>query len=321
MDAEELRRRFAPPTTGRLPDWLDFRPRLFPSCNFTWIRGPRPVLVDTGFGSDAAATSALLPDAPALVFNTHWHSDHVGGNAALITRWGVPVAASAGEGTRINAADPEAFGADWLDQPVAPYRVARLLESGEQLDTGEVALRVVAAAGHSVGQLALFEERSRVLVAGDALLPRDVAFINPFLDGRDALAVARDTLQRIGRLEPRVAVAGHGDVIEDVAACVRASLERLELWAAEPARMAFHACRRVFGFALMIHGGFTEDELMPYLAARRWVRDFAPVAGLSPDAFAERMVADLERSGAARWEGGRLVSTVPHTPVAPRPRN
>jgi len=29
-----------------LPDWLDFRPRLFPSCNFAWLRGPRPILVD-----------------------------------------------------------------------------------------------------------------------------------------------------------------------------------------------------------------------------------------------------------------------------------
>ena len=26
-----------------LPDWLDFRPRLFPSCNFAWLRGPRPI--------------------------------------------------------------------------------------------------------------------------------------------------------------------------------------------------------------------------------------------------------------------------------------
>lgn len=310
----------APPPRpmAALPDWLDFRPRLFPSCNFTWLRGMRPVLVDTGFGADADATLSLLPGEPALVVNTHWHSDHVGGNAPLIGRFGVPIAASAAEGTRINRGDPEAFGSDWLDQPVEPYRVGRLLEAGDLVETGRVALRVIPAAGHSLGQLALFEERARVLIAGDALLARDVAFINPFLDGQDALDVARATLERIGRLEARLAVAGHGEVIEDVAACVRRSLERLDLWEAEPARMAFHACRRVFGYALMIHGGFAEDELMPYLLARRWVRDFAPVATLAADAFAERMVADLERSGAARWMAGRLVSAVPHTEVATR---
>jgi hypothetical protein len=25
-----------------LPDWLDFRPRVFPNCNFAWLRGPQP---------------------------------------------------------------------------------------------------------------------------------------------------------------------------------------------------------------------------------------------------------------------------------------
>jgi len=42
-----------------LPDWLDFRPRLFPSCNFAWLRGPQPVLVDSGFDADLEATLAL----------------------------------------------------------------------------------------------------------------------------------------------------------------------------------------------------------------------------------------------------------------------
>jgi len=106
-----------------LPDWLDFRPRLFPSCNLAWLRGPRPVLVDSGYGSDLEETLALLPGEPALLFNTHWHSDHVGGNAGLVARFGMPIAASAAEGSRVNAGDPESFGSDWLDQPVDPYRV------------------------------------------------------------------------------------------------------------------------------------------------------------------------------------------------------
>jgi hydroxyacylglutathione hydrolase len=297
-----------------VPDWLDFRPRLLPSCNFAWLRGPRPVLVDSGFGSDLEATQDLLPGEPALVFNTHWHSDHVG-NAGLAVRFGRMIAASAEEGSRVNAGDPEAFGADWFDQPVDPYRLDRLLEPRELIETGAVSLRVVPAAGHSPGQVALFEERSRVLLAGDAILAHDVAFINPFLDGAEALETANCSLERIGRLDARLVVAGHGDVIEDVGGCVKRSLDRLRLWRQDPARMAIHACRRVFGFALMIHGGFACAELRPYLLARRWVHDFAPLAGLSPDEFAEPMVADLASSGAARWERERLVSAVPHTPV------
>lgn len=121
-----------------LPDWLDFRPRLFPSCNFVWLAGRTPVLVDSGFGSDLGATLEMLPGDPALLFNTHWHSDHVGGNAELGSWYGMPIAASAAEGTRVNAGDPEAFGSDWLDQPVDLHGVDRLLEPGELVETGSV---------------------------------------------------------------------------------------------------------------------------------------------------------------------------------------
>lgn len=64
-----------------------------------------------------------------------------------------------------------------MDQPVDPYRVDQLVEPGELLETGVVSLRVVAAGGQSLGQIALFEERSRLLVAGDAILARDVTWL------------------------------------------------------------------------------------------------------------------------------------------------
>jgi len=86
--------------------------------------------------------------------------------------------------------------------------------------------------------------------------------------------------------------------------------------------MALHGCRRVFGFALMIHGGFARSELLPYLLARRWVHGLAALAGLSAEELAARLVSDLAGSGAARWESDRFVSTVPHSRVAaPAARN
>lgn len=304
--------------SAQLPDWLDFRQRQFPSCNFTWIEGPRPILVDTGFGSDLEATIGMLPGEPALVFNTHWHSDHVGGNAGVVDAFDVPIAASVAEGERVNAGDPESFGSDWLDQPVDPYHVDRLVEHDEQIGTGGVTLRVIPAAGHSMGQVALFEERSQVLIAGDAILAGDVPWVNPFLDGPDALETAIATIERIGRLEPRVAVAGHGEVIEDVAGSVKRTLDRMRAWREDPVRMAFHGSRRIFGYALMIHGGIARSEVLPYLVARRWVRDFASLARVPAQELAERLISDLTGSAAARWEDDRLVSGVPHTAAAMR---
>jgi hypothetical protein len=82
--------------------------------------------------------------------------------------------------------------------------------------------------------------------------------------------------------------------------------------------MALHGSRRIFGYALMIRGGIARSDLVPYLVTRRWVRDFSTLAGVSAEEFAERLLADLTGSGAARWEDDRLVSGVPHTAPAMR---
>jgi hydroxyacylglutathione hydrolase len=105
------------------PRWLRFVERLFPSSNMVVIAGDKPVLVNTGYGSDLARTEGLLAErgiGPAdlsLVVNTHHHSDHVGGNAGLQGRHGAPVAAHRWEAEMVNSRDPEACSARWLDQP------------------------------------------------------------------------------------------------------------------------------------------------------------------------------------------------------------
>ena len=92
--------------------------------------------------------------------------------------------------------------------------------------------------------------------------------------------------------------------------------QRRLVWQQGEGRLKISAeARRIFGFALMIHGGLPRSQLVPYLRARRWVHDFAPLAGLPSEEFAERVVSDLLRSGAARWQDDRLISTVPHSRV------
>ncbi|MCB9451519.1 MAG: MBL fold metallo-hydrolase [Anaerolineaceae bacterium] len=128
----------------QLPDWLVFFQRTFPSANMVLVKTSRPVLVDTGFGGDLAATPQLLrdsgiqPDNLALVANTHYHSDHVGGNYGLQSRYGLPIAASRYEGEMVNRRDVETGKADWLDQPIEPYMVNTLLDEGDHIDAGEV---------------------------------------------------------------------------------------------------------------------------------------------------------------------------------------
>lgn len=58
-----------------------------------------PILVDSGFGSDVKDTEQLITDAGVLpkelhlIVNTHYHSDHVGGNFHLQKNYSLPIAA------------------------------------------------------------------------------------------------------------------------------------------------------------------------------------------------------------------------------------
>src|SRR5690242_12907257 len=103
------------------PSWLTFFERPFPSANMALVRGERPVLVDTGYGGDLAGTERLLraagcgPERLSLIVNTHYHSDHVGGNHGLQRRHAIPIAAHRWEADLVNGRDREACGAAWLD--------------------------------------------------------------------------------------------------------------------------------------------------------------------------------------------------------------
>jgi glyoxylase-like metal-dependent hydrolase (beta-lactamase superfamily II) len=65
-----------------LPAWATWRHRPFPDANLLLLHGRQPALVDSGFVGHAQQTAAWTrahTEQVALVVNTHWHSDHVGG--------------------------------------------------------------------------------------------------------------------------------------------------------------------------------------------------------------------------------------------------
>jgi glyoxylase-like metal-dependent hydrolase (beta-lactamase superfamily II) len=64
----------------------------------------------------------------ALVVNTHWHADHVGGNATLQAA-GAGIAAGAADAAALARRAPSCCVAEYLDQPVAAYTVDQPLHN------------------------------------------------------------------------------------------------------------------------------------------------------------------------------------------------
>jgi glyoxylase-like metal-dependent hydrolase (beta-lactamase superfamily II) len=302
-----------------LPAWLRPLPLGFPSANLLVTTDGERVLFDSGYGSDLGRLLGALEAAGApgggldLVVNTHWHSDHVGGNGPLQSRYGIPVAAGRDDAEAVNARDPGACLAEWLDQPVAAYRVDLVLRPGDALRAGPVEWEVLATPGHTPGHLSFHQPDLGLLVVGDALHADDVGWLNVALDGPGAAEVALGTVEALSRLGVRLAFSGHGPVITDPAAAFAAARSRYERMLADPERAGSHACKRILAFALMIHDGIPLERLDAYLTGRGWLRDHAArVFATTPEALAADLVADLRRVGAVAEHEGRLVCRTPH---------
>jgi len=305
----------------QFPDWLLFFQRTFPSANMVAIKTRSPVLIDTGFGSDLAETERLLreagvpPESLSLIVNTHYHSDHVGGNSGLQRRYGTPVAAHRWEADMVNRRDPEACSARWLDQPIEPYQVNRRLSDGDEIDAGGITLQALHTPGHTLGHIALYAPDAQILICGDTVHLDDVAWVGIFREGAGALERMMDTLERMKRLPVRWACSGHGPAIgENLAAAIDAALRRYERWLDDPQKMAWHACKRIFAYKLMLVNGLLEREVVPYLLRSLWFQDYSrAVFGLEPPEFVQPLLEEMLRSGAAGWRDGRLVALAPHT--------
>jgi glyoxylase-like metal-dependent hydrolase (beta-lactamase superfamily II) len=303
--------------TPPLPTWLTWQPRPFPDANLLLLHGREPALVDSGFVGHAEQTAAWArarAGRVALVVNTHWHSDHVGGNA-LLQAMGAGIAASAPDAQAVARRDPGCCLAEYLDQPVSPYIVDEPLHDGQFLRLGDADWQVVHTPGHTPGHLALWQPEERLLAVGDAMSDYDVGWVNLALDGPKAAATALSSLQRLSDLAPRIVLPAHGPIPSDPGTAFTAALRRAQRLVDDPDGAVWYGARRVFAFALMIRNGIPADEAEPYLHARAWLTDAARLLGRTPEALAAELIETMLRSGAIVLRDGRLRAAAEHTDV------
>jgi glyoxylase-like metal-dependent hydrolase (beta-lactamase superfamily II) len=301
----------------RLPSWMTWQRRSFPDANLVLLRGRQPALVDSGFVGHAEETAAWVrahAGELALVVNTHWHSDHVGGNARLQAA-GAGIAASTPDAHAVARRDPGCCLAEYLDQPVAPYTVDEPLGDGQVLRLGDADWEVVLTPGHTPGHLSLWQPEERLLAVGDALSDYDVGWVNVALDGPDAAAVALASLHRLVDLAPRVLLPAHGPIPDDPGAAFAAALRRAQRLVDDPAAAVWYGARRIFAFALMIRDGIPVDRVEPYLHARTWLTDAARLLGRTPEELAAELIDTMLRSGAIILRDDRLIAAADHMPV------
>jgi hydroxyacylglutathione hydrolase len=105
--------------------------------------------IDTPDAGAVLGELAKLGWTLALILNTHWHSDHAGGDAQVKAATGAQVVGPA-EVARIASLDRQVGG-------------------GDRVMLGETRFEVIETGGHTLGHVAYYDAADRVAFVGDTL--------------------------------------------------------------------------------------------------------------------------------------------------------
>lgn len=191
------------------------------------------------FGSDSR---------PAAIILTHGHFDHVGALAELAEHWEVPVYAHQLElpyldGTASYPPPDPSVGGGLMSAlaplyPRGPVDVRQWLEGlpSDGRVPGMGGWRWLHTPGHTPGHVSLWREGDRTLIAGDAFITTDqesayavavqrLEMQGPPMYYTQDWEAAEASVQRLAKLEPELAIPGHGRAVHGVH--LRAALRQL----------------------------------------------------------------------------------------------
>jgi glyoxylase-like metal-dependent hydrolase (beta-lactamase superfamily II) len=229
-------------------------------------------LIDTGHSVHAEQTLALLRqllDGKPLrhVVNTHLHSDHCGGNAAVQREWGPEVRVPSGSLQAVQRWDEQALSYRPTRQRCDRYSAQGSVAPGQVLRIGRRDWQVMAAPGHDPESVILFDARHGVLISADALWENGFGVVFPELDGAAAFDDVEQVLELIETLPVRCVIPGHGAPFTDVAAALGRARARLAGFRASPRRHLRHGAKVLLKYHMM------EEREQAHAALHDWLRD------------------------------------------------
>jgi len=289
------------------------------SNNIVFLGEHETAVVDTGYARHADQTLALLRGALngrplGRIVNTHTHSDHIGGNAALQRAWpDVRTMIPVGEAEVVRRWNAEALHLGPMGQECEPFSFDATFKAGDVLDLGDLEWRAIGSPGHDMESLLLYCEAGRLLISADALWENGFGILFPDLTGETepgaAVAAQRATLDTIAALAVERVIPGHGSPFTDVQGALSRAYSRLDYLAADPLRNARNAAKVALAFVLMIEGRIALADLPRRVAQMSLVtRINRQYLHIEESQLAAHLAGELERSRAARREDGWLIA-------------
>jgi glyoxylase-like metal-dependent hydrolase (beta-lactamase superfamily II) len=228
--------------------------------------GEPAVLVDTGYAAHAEQTVGLLESILGdrrldRIINTHLHSDHCGGNAALQARYGCEVVVPQASLRAAREWDMRVLSFEATGQRCERFAPSAALDPGGTVSLSGREWEVHACGGHDADAVVLFEPRHRVLISGDALWEHRLAIVFEALDDPGGFDAVLESLSLIERLAPEVVIPGHGPPFADAVSALAQSRMRLQAFRTGQLDHTQAARRSLLMFHLLEHRRRSLDEL------------------------------------------------------------
>lgn len=199
-------------------------------------RDGEAVLIDSGNDSSFGRKLLKLAESHGFaikwIINTHFHADHIGGNAFIQKRTNCGIAASPKEAPFINmpegepehlwsAAAPKAICNKFFRAETSA--VTKLLSYGDELEGW--GLKAVALPGHAHGQIGIMTDDSVLFCADSVISPAILRKYGiPFLSDFD---MAMETFTLLENFKADHFVPSHGEICSDILPLVGANRECL----------------------------------------------------------------------------------------------
>ena len=302
--------------TVALPETLLVLERGWLSANnILCFDGENATLIDSGYVAHAEQTVALVGSALygrplKRLINTHSHSDHIGGNAALQAAFNCEIMVPAGLHAAIADWDQDALLLSPLGQQAARFQHDHLISAGCEIEMGQLNWQALAVPGHDMEALAYYNPEKRILISGDALWENGFGVIFPELLGEaNGLASARETLEMLAKLAIDTVSPGHGSPFVTVDLAFERAFRRLTHFQANIEQLAWHAIKVIISFAMMEKRRLPIADFPAFVLSLPFAVDVnARYLNLSEDKLAERVERELLLVNALRCEDGWLVA-------------
>jgi len=292
------------------------------SNNILFVGKDSTALVDTGYCTHANQTLSLvrssLKDRPLdHIINTHLHSDHCGGNAALQAAYGaanstVQTHIPYGLARHVASWDEEALSYKPTGQNCPRFTFDHTLQHGDEVMLGDSNWQVHAAPGHDPHSIILFEPESRTLISADSLWKNGFGVVFQELEGERAFDEVAQTLDVIESLNPQTVIPGHGSVFAgvEVAAALAVARKRLDGFVQNPLKHARYAIKVLLKYKLLELQSISESAFLDWAKATPYFEMVRRrcFADKPMDIWLAGYIEELIAGGAARRESGLVLN-------------